>query len=138
MENVNLRAAAIHVIGDMIQSVGVLIASIIIYFYPEWRVIDPICTLIFAVIVMFTTITVSKDCIGVLMEGVPAEVDMAKLESDIMNVKGVISVHDIHVWALSMGKKALSAHLIADDHHSTLKRVTKICHEKYKIYHTTV
>ena len=76
----NLRAAAIHVIGDMIQSVGVLIAAIFIYFNPSWSIIDPVCTFIFSIIVFFTTIGVAKDCISVLMEGVPAEVDLEKLE----------------------------------------------------------
>ena len=77
MENVNIKAAAIHVIGDVIQSIGVLIAAIVIYFLPEWSIIDPICTFVFSVIVFFTTITIAKDCISVLMEGVPTEVNMA-------------------------------------------------------------
>lgn len=58
------------------------------------------------------------------MEGVPEEVDMESLENDIKQIEGVISIHDIHVWALSMGKKALSAHLTAEDPHKILKVVT--------------
>ena len=61
------------------QRHGVLIAAIVIYFLPEWSIIDPICTFVFSVIVFFTTITIAKDCISVLMEGVPAEVDMEEL-----------------------------------------------------------
>lgn len=115
MENVNMRAATIHIIGDLIQSIGVLIAAICIYFYPTWNVLDPICTILFSIIVFFTTISVSKDCIGVLMEGVPEEVDVAEIEKDFAEIPGVLEVHDIHVWALSMGKKALSAHIIASE-----------------------
>lgn len=87
-------------------------------------VLDPICTFLFSIIVIFTTVNVSKDCISVLMEGVPEEVDMESLENDIKQIEGVISIHDIHVWALSMGKKALSAHLTAEDPHKILKVVT--------------
>ena len=98
----------------MIQSVGVLIAAVVIYF-TEYSIIDPIITFVFSIIVFFTTIGVAKDCISVLMEGVPAEVDMEKIEQDILDVEGVVTVHDIHVWALSMGKKALSAHITSDE-----------------------
>jgi len=56
MENVNIRAAMIHVIGDLIQSIGVLIASIVIYFYPSMNILDPICTFLFSIIVIFTTV----------------------------------------------------------------------------------
>lgn len=87
-------------------------------------VLDPICTFLFSIIVIFTTVNVSKDCISVLMEGVPEEVNMESLENDIKQIEGVISIHDIHVWALSMGKKALSAHLTAEDPHKILKVVT--------------
>lgn len=72
------------------------------------------------------------------MEGVPEEVDMEELENEIKKIEGVIEVHDIHVWALSMGKKALSAHITATDCQKALKQVTKICHKNYKIYHTTI
>lgn len=133
MENVNLRAAAIHVIGDMIQSIGVLIAAIVIYFLPHWSIIDPICTFIFSVIVFFTTISVAKDCISVLMEGVPDSVDVDQLEKDLLKLEFVDSVHDIHVWALSMGKIALSAHISSSDPQRALKMATYICAETYKI-----
>ena len=72
------------------------------------------------------------------MEGVPEEVDMIELENDFKEIEGVSEVHDIHVWALSMGKKALSAHMTAKDPQLALKQITKKCHSKYKIYHTTI
>jgi cation diffusion facilitator family transporter len=69
-KNVNVRAALIHVFGDFIQNVGVLIAAIVIYLKPKWQFIDPICTFIFSIIVLFTTINVMKDILNVLMEGI--------------------------------------------------------------------
>ena len=62
------------------------------------------------------------------MEGVPEEIDVEEMENAFKEIEGVSEVHDIHVWALSMGKKALSAHITADDSHKALKQVTKICH----------
>ena len=78
-QNVNVRAALIHVIGDIIQSIGVIIAALIIYFKPEWWLADPICTFFFSVLVIFTTVPVVKDCIKVLMEGAPEEVNLEEL-----------------------------------------------------------
>lgn len=68
-ENLSIRAAFIHVLGDLIQSVGVLIAALIIWIKPQWRLADPICTIIFSVIVVISTIFISRDIIKILMEG---------------------------------------------------------------------
>lgn len=70
-ENVNIRAALIHIIGDIIQSIGVVIASLIVYFKPEWKIVDPICTFVFSIIVLFTTFNITKQCIAILMEASP-------------------------------------------------------------------
>ena len=73
LENVNIKAAIIHVIGDIIQSIGVVIAALVIFYKPEWNIIDPICTFVFSVIVMFTTVGITKQCVTVLMEAVPSK-----------------------------------------------------------------
>lgn len=85
--NLNIRAAFIHVVGDLIQSVGVVIAAIVIKIYPQYYIIDPICTFIFSVIVLFTTIPILCDCIRVFMEGTPTGVDPNKLITDLYNVR---------------------------------------------------
>lgn len=74
-ENINVKAAIIHAVGDLLQSVGVIIAAIIITIWPEYKIVDPICTYLFSVIVMFTTIPVFKECISVLMEQQPDGLD---------------------------------------------------------------
>ena len=85
-ENVNVRAAAIHIIGDLLQSIGVVIAGAIIFFYPTYTIVDPICTFVFSILVVFTTIPVSKDCIRVLMEGTPQNIDVMNLSKDLKEV----------------------------------------------------
>ena len=137
-ENINIRAAAVHIIGDIVQSIGVIIAASIIFFKPEWQIIDPICTFLFSVLVVFTTVPVTIDCIKVLMEAAPNNMKVNEIMDDLMDLKGVDDVHDIHVWSLSVGKVALSAHITSENPLATLKRATKCIRKNYKISHTTI
>lgn len=73
--NINVDAAFLHALGDMIMSIGVCTAGAIIFFRPTWVIADPVCTFVFSVIVCFTVTPIVKDCISVLMEGSPSEVD---------------------------------------------------------------
>jgi len=82
----NVRAAFIHVVGDLIQSVGVCIAAIIIYFRPDWKLADPICTYLFSVLVLISTLHIIKDCMLVFMESTPVGVDTDKIEDDLRKV----------------------------------------------------
>ncbi|XP_019871085.1 zinc transporter 2 isoform X2 [Aethina tumida] len=108
-ENINVRAAAAHVLGDMLQSVGVLIAAIIIKLNPDAKIADPICTLIFSIIVIFTTGKVAKDSVWYLMEGSP--VNTADMMVKLKALPEVKHVHSLHVWSLSPAKDAVAVHL---------------------------
>ncbi|CAN7988872.1 unnamed protein product, partial [Ixodes hexagonus] len=110
--NLNVRAAFIHVLGDLIQSVGVLLAAIIIYFCPSCGMVDPICTLMFSVIVLVTTLAILKEALNVLMEGIPRSVDYRQVRAMLLSVRGVARVHDLHIWSLSLDKLAVSAHVV--------------------------
>jgi zinc transporter 2 len=140
-ENPILRAAFIHILGDIIQSAGVLVASIIIYFYqddtPGIVIVDPICTFIFAIIVLSTSIPISKDCINVLMEASPKEIDSYSLMKELSNINGVINIHDIHIWCISVGKPSISLHILSDSPQKSLEEATKIC-KRYGIFHATI
>ena len=137
-ENVNLRASFIHVLGDALQNIGVLIAGGIIFLFPNFSIADPICTYIFSIIVGLTTIRILKDCIFVLMEGSPVDVDIEQLEKDLNEIIGVKEIHDLHVWSLSMGKMSLSCHICCDNPQKTLKKAKKMIQKKYKIDHITL
>eukprot|EP00358_Blepharisma_japonicum_P003615 CAMPEP_0202953176 /NCGR_PEP_ID=MMETSP1395-20130829/43912_1 /ASSEMBLY_ACC=CAM_ASM_000871 /TAXON_ID=5961 /ORGANISM="Blepharisma japonicum, Strain Stock R1072" /LENGTH=269 /DNA_ID=CAMNT_0049665841 /DNA_START=80 /DNA_END=885 /DNA_ORIENTATION=- len=132
-EDVNIRAASLHVLGDLLQSVGVTIAAICIVINPDWSIADPICTFIFSVIVAGTTLPIMKECIKVLMEGTPINVDLDSLVNDILEIDEVYDIHDLHVWSLSIGKPSLSCHLGSDDPAVALAKATAICQEKYNI-----
>lgn len=125
-------------LGDILQSIGVIIASAIIWINPDYKIADPIVTFIFAVIVLYTTLRIIKDCIFVLMEGTPAEFDLEEFETKLKNVDGVLEIHDLHVWTLGVGKPAMSAHIFSDRNTSAvLKKVTRIC-RLYGIFHSTI
>jgi len=137
-KNINLRATALHIFGDLLQSLGVLMASILIWYDNSLKLADPICTYIFSFIVLITTIPITKDCIHVLMESTPKDINLENFEAEILRVNGIVDLHDIHVWSLSEGKQAMSAHVTADiDPQSVLDNVTKICRD-FGITHSTV
>jgi len=137
-ENVNIRAAFIHVLGDLIQSVGIVIAAILIYIFPEWKWIDPICTFVFCILVLFTTFPIMYNLIRVLCEGTPMGLNVDKITADLKKVQGAVDIHDIHVWSLSVGKSAMSAHLTSTTPMVTLRKATRLMKKKYKIFHTTI
>lgn len=107
----NIRAAIIHIVGDIVQSIGVVIAAIIIYFKPEWHLADPICTFIFTLLCLFTTIPIFRDCMYVLMESTPKNIDVAECFNELISLDCVEEIHDFHVWSLSVGKLAMSGHI---------------------------
>ena len=140
-DNPVIRAAYIHILGDMIQSAGVLLAALIIYFfqdtYPGVRIVDPICTFCFAIVVLCTTFPVSRDCFYVLLESTPRDLDIEALYNDLGSIEGVISVHDIHLWNISIGRPSIALHIICKNPKDTLKIATQTC-KNYGIKHCTI
>uniref|UniRef100_A0A915CE58 Zinc transporter 2 n=1 Tax=Parascaris univalens TaxID=6257 RepID=A0A915CE58_PARUN len=108
--NINVRAAFVHVLGDLVQSIGVLMAAVIVK-STHWRLADPICTFFFSVLVLITTATVLRDAVLVLMEAAPRHVDIDALHADLCSIEGVRDVHSLRVWSLTMDKTAISVHL---------------------------
>ena len=136
--------AFIHVIGDFVQTIGVLIAGIIIWVEPSLVIADPICTFIFSIIVLVTTIGILRDTLHVLMEGVPLDVEIVSVVNDLRAIPGVADVHDLHIWSITMGRAALTVHLRLESGADAAVG-TRVLHEaervicgKYKIHHTTI
>jgi zinc transporter 2 len=155
-ENINVRAAFIHVVGDLVQSVGVMIAGGLIWYNPEWKLADPITTFIFSILVMITTVKLVKDSVLILMEGmsnrafnedrilfetgVPTGINSDELMQDLQALQGVMAVHDLHIWLLSTTVPALSVHLVTKDNSDStmLTTVQELARKKYNIEHTTI
>lgn len=139
--NINVRAAFIHVIGDFIQSIGVFIAAILIYWNEEWKIVDPICTFLFSVLVLATTYSILKDTIIVLMEGTPKDVDFNDVLETFLSIEGVVAVHNLRIWALSLGKTALATHVAIDEKanpNEILSIATRKVHEKFNFFEMTI
>ncbi|AWP16139.1 putative zinc transporter 2-like [Scophthalmus maximus] len=114
--NASVRAAFVHVVGDLVQSVGVLLAAAVIHIWPECKVADPICTFLFSVLVLGTTFPVTKDILRILMEGSPRDVPLSRVrELLLLSVGGVVAVHSLHVWSLNMSNALLSVHVVTDE-----------------------
>ncbi|NXJ05166.1 ZNT3 protein, partial [Odontophorus gujanensis] len=110
----SVRAAFVHVVGDLLQSVGVLLAATIIYFKPQCKIADPISTLFFSVFVLGSTITILRDVFRVLMEGAPRGMAAAVVTEELLAVSGVRAIHDLHVWALTPSHPLVSVHVAVD------------------------
>lgn len=138
VKSLNMRAATIHVLGDTLQSVGVSIAGGIIYSKPEYMIADPICTLLFCVVVLVTTVPILKDCIVILMEATPSNCNIKEISKDLSEIEDVSDVHDLHIWSLSAGKVSLSCHIVSDNPNFALDRATNLLKEKHGIRHLSI
>ena len=138
--NINVDAAFLHVLGDMLMSVGVIIAALVIYFFPQFWYADPLCTFLFSFIVVFTTIPIIKNIITVMMEGAPKQINIEELREDIRNECGndIVDLHDLHVWTISVGKVSMTGHIQSLKPLKTLAQVTDLLRRKYKLFHTTI
>jgi cobalt-zinc-cadmium efflux system protein len=138
--NMNVRAALIHVMGDLLSSVAALIAGAVI-FATGWILVDPLLSLLIAALILTATLRLLRDTLHVLMEGVPASVDLPEIGRSLAAVHGVCSVHDLHVWSITPDLLTLSAHLEVGDlavWPQTLHAARTLLHDRYGIAHVTL
>lgn len=139
-ENLNTRAALIHVLGDLLGSVAAVTSGVVIY-YSGWSLIDPILSIFICVLILVSTLRLLKEVMRVIMEGVPSHLDLEKVGMAMAGVNHVKSVHDLHIWTLASGKIALSAHIVLIDmRHWTdiLADCQHLLDEKFAIHHVTL
>ncbi|KAK2518059.1 Slc30a8 [Columba guinea] len=141
LSNASLRAAFVHAIGDLFQSISVLISALIIFFKPEYKIADPICTFVFSIFVLATTITILRDILIVLMEGTSKGFAYDAVKARILAVEKVESVHNLHLWSLTMNQTILSAHVATAntaDSQKILRDVTQALFEHYSFHSITI
>ena len=136
------RRELIHLLCDMFQCILVTFSSFLIYYYdttvhPYIKILDDICGFTFLIIMLIISWPIAVDCIDILMEAAPTDVDIKSLCEEIKTVKGVINIHDIHLWSLSFGKPCLTMHILTDMPQKSLEGAIKIC-KKYGIQHCTI
>lgn len=140
--SMNVRGAFLHVLGDTLSSVGVLVAAGIMAL-TGWYVVDPIISVLISIVIVVGAVQLVRDAVDVLLEAVPAHVDMAAVQELMLKVQGVTAVHDLHVWSISSGIYALSAHLVVQDpmvcnNDEILSAVKHELFDRFGIDHTTI
>lgn len=136
-DSLNVRGAYVHILGDLLGSLGVVLAGLLLIIF-DWYPIDPIITLVFSLIVIFSATKLIKDTLHILMEGTPKDINAQEVEERLKNLPGVQAVHDLHIWSLTQDQVALSAHLVSDSSSQTLKEAEQLLKQEYDIDHTTL
>lgn len=141
-ENLNVRSALLHVVGDILGSVAVIVGGVIIFF-SGYYVVDPLLSIIIAIIIVGGAWSIVLETINILMEGTPSGINLEKLVSEIKEVPGVQDVHDVHVWSLAAGIHAMSGHVVIEDQalsesNQILVNLSSLLSEQFGISHVTI
>ncbi len=112
--DLNLRSAFLHLMGDVLSTLGAILAGVGIYFTGhDW--LDPLASLLIAVLILWNAWLIVRETVDILLESTPRDIEMSTMVRDFMQVPGVLGVHDLHVWSLSRSLRLMSAHVIVDD-----------------------
>ena len=141
-DNLNVRAATLHVFGDVAASMGVIIAGVIILL-TGWTLVDPLLSVGIAVLIAVGAWRLVRETTDILLEAVPRGLSLPHLVDDMKNVEGIKDVHDLHVWCITNSMYALSCHALIDNlppsaSSSILQSLTTMLNEKYRIGHATI
>ncbi|XP_062979733.1 probable proton-coupled zinc antiporter SLC30A3 [Elgaria multicarinata webbii] len=117
--NTSVRAAFVHVVGDLLQSVGVFVAATVIYFKPQYKIADPVSTFLFSVFVLGSTLTILRDVFRVLMEGAPRGVEFQAVKELLLSIQGVKGAHSLHLWALTLSHHVVAVHVAVEPNADT-------------------
>lgn len=140
-DNLNVKGAYLEAFSDMISSIGVIIAAVIIYF-THWHPIDSLVATGIALWILPRTWILLKESINILLEGVPEGIELQEIFEALIAIPGVQDVHDLHIWALTNKKVSLTVHLVIDKKTHTeqfiLQSATNILENQFKILHSTI
>ena len=139
-ESLNVRSAFYHVLADLLGSVGVVLAALVVW-KSHWLYADSLASIGIGILIVWGAWSVLRDVVEVLLEATPSRVDMTRLESRLLSLKGVQEICDLHVWTISSGKEALSVHLgilPTSNSNLLLKEVNSLLTREFGIHHTTV
>jgi cobalt-zinc-cadmium efflux system protein len=139
-QSFNTRGALLHVMGDLLGSIGALLAGTVIYF-TGWTPIDPLLSLLISGLILASSIVLIRDTLHVFMEGVPAHLDLEEIRRSLVQEPGVLQLHDLHVWTLSSNVYSLSAHVRLRDMREwpqVLRRCERALADRFGITHVTL
>ena len=139
-ENLNMRGAFLHIIGDALGSVGAIAAGVLIWLF-NWTIADPIISMAMCLLIVFSAWQLIRESVNILLEGTPSHIDVKAVVGAMHEIEGVREVHDLHVWTISSNKYALSAHVRIDANASykkTLDTIRDKLHKRFNMDHLTI
>lgn len=140
-DDLNLRAAFIHMLGDALGAVAIIIGAIVIRF-TNWIYVDPLLSIAIGILIVYTAWDVIRESLNILLEGSPRGVDLVNVTNAMSEIEGVLDVHDLHIWSLGTKTHALSSHVLIEDMPpSASERILKRLNEVlcgFGIHHTTI
>ncbi|MCG6895637.1 MAG: cation diffusion facilitator family transporter [Thiocapsa sp.] len=139
-DNLNVRAALLHVFGDLLGSIAALVSGVVIL-YTGWRPIDPLLSLVIVVLILVSTLRLLREVLHTLLEGVPKHLNLQEVGRAMAGVEGVLSVHDLHIWSLTGETTVLSAHVVLqriDGWRAVLGQLQELLAERFGIAHVTL
>lgn len=140
--DLNIRAAYMHMLGDAIGSVGIIVGAVVIRF-TGWEWVDPGLSTLIGGLIIWTAWDVVRDSLNILLEALPRGMKLQRVIGEVQQVDGVIDVHDVHIWSLGPEVHALSCHVLIEDmppsaSDAILKRINRLLCDGFQIHHTTV
>ncbi|HEY3421402.1 MAG TPA: cation diffusion facilitator family transporter [Methanomassiliicoccales archaeon] len=141
-ENLNVKGAFLHMLGDLLSSVGVIVAALLIFLF-NLTIADPVISIAISLIIMYGAARLCRQSAYILLEFTPSHIELSEVRTSLMRIPGVEDVHDIHAWTISSGVYALSAHVrVSDQPVSACSCIVKACEHlletKYQIKHSTL
>jgi cobalt-zinc-cadmium efflux system protein len=141
-DDINVRSAFVHMLGDALGSIAIIVGSLVIR-YTGWEQVDPVLSILIGVLIVWTAWGIIRESLNILLEGLPRNIRLREVASGMRGVEGVLDIHDLHIWSLGSSTHALSCHvLIADVPPSAsdgiLRRLNGMLAERFHIHHTTV
>jgi cobalt-zinc-cadmium efflux system protein len=139
-ENLNVQAAFRHVLADVAGSAGVILAGLVVV-ATGWRQADPLAGLVIGLLILGSSWTILRDSIAILLEATPAGIDAGQVGRRMAAAEGVVEVHDLHIWTITSGFPALSAHVLVrrgDDCHARRRELELMLEQEFQLEHTTL
>ncbi|GGF98183.1 cation diffusion facilitator family transporter [Paenibacillus abyssi] len=139
-DNINVRSAYLHILGDALGSVGAIVAGLLMYMF-SWYIADPIISVVVALLILKSAWGVMKTAVHILMEGTPITISPSLVKETLLRIQGVKDVHDLHIWTITSGMDSLSCHLQVDDKEDCqviLQQAIDQIRETFNIQHTTI
>jgi cobalt-zinc-cadmium efflux system protein len=141
-EDLNLRSALIHMLGDLIGSAAIVIGALVLH-ATGWFWVDPALSIAIAALIVWSACGVISDSCNILLEALPRGLTLGDVKTEMRGVEGVLDIHDLHIWSLGSRSRALSCHVLIDDvppsaSNVILRRIQHLLADRYRIRHTTV